>query len=412
MIEEGPVLSLDERDRRWELARGLMRQHDLACLIVAGLRGRERYDAYLSGEAYEGIVVLPLSGEPTYLVTQAHRITQRFESASGDRTWWIPDARPGVRLGPLVGKVLQERGFARSRIGVVGLRSEGPMEMEGIIPFSTWSALVEILPDATLVEVSSGFAELMMCKSAEEIAAARHAAAIGDLASEAMVATTQVGATDAEIYAAVSSTIFRHGAVTTHPHLLLRSGPDNLGWGPPNWWCQAGGPPRTIAPGDVVLAEIFVTWAGVETQQQVAVAVPPVAERTYALASVARRSYDEGLRAVTPGRSFQSVCTAMDQPLLAAGCWHLSPLAHNLNPLTLIGPVLRGVEELPEAQTYEWLRPLPPSADATLESGMLLQLEPNACLDRYRVNFGGTVLVGKDGVEELNKYSSELHIAG
>ena len=37
-----------------------------------------------------------------------------------------------------------------------------------------------------------------------------------------------------------------------------------------------------------------------------------------------------------------------------------------------------------------------------LKPGMVFALEPNACIDRHRVNMGGTVIVTDNGGEELN----------
>jgi Xaa-Pro aminopeptidase len=39
---------------------------------------------------------------------------------------------------------------------------------------------------------------------------------------------------------------------------------------------------------------------------------------------------------------------------------------------------------------------------AVLKPGMVLAFEPNACLERHRVNIGGTVIVTEKGCEELN----------
>jgi Xaa-Pro dipeptidase len=47
-----------------------------------------------------------------------------------------------------------------------------------------------------------------------------------------------------------------------------------------------------------------------------------------------------------------------------------------------------------------------------LKAGMVLELEPNACLGMKRVNIGGIVLVTAWGVEELNKISTRVYHAG
>jgi len=48
MNESTPVLSLRTRELRWQRVRDLMRAHDLGCLLVGGLRGREHFETYLA----------------------------------------------------------------------------------------------------------------------------------------------------------------------------------------------------------------------------------------------------------------------------------------------------------------------------------------------------------------------------
>jgi Xaa-Pro aminopeptidase len=43
-----------------------------------------------------------------------------------------------------------------------------------------------------------------------------------------------------------------------------------------------------------------------------------------------------------------------------------------------------------------------------MKLGMVLAFEPNACLDRHRVNLGGTVLVTETGCEELNRIPTRV----
>jgi Xaa-Pro aminopeptidase len=45
---------------------------------------------------------------------------------------------------------------------------------------------------------------------------------------------------------------------------------------------------------------------------------------------------------------------------------------------------------------------------AVLQPGMVLAFEPNACIDRHRVNIGGTVLVTEAGCEELNEIPTRV----
>src|SRR3990170_6159061 len=126
-----PTLSLKDRDWRWRRTRGLMKEKGLDCLLVAGLKGRERYEGYLTNEYAEGIVVFPREGELAYLTWTGTRVTRRL--ALPKDAFWVKDIRVGVTGAGLVA-ALKEKGLDGARIGVVGLDSKGPAEMEGIIP--------------------------------------------------------------------------------------------------------------------------------------------------------------------------------------------------------------------------------------------------------------------------------------
>ena len=348
MKKDYPTLSLRERDRRWELVRGLMKERGLDCLIVAGLRGRAQYDGYLSNEIYMGIVVLPLEGTPAYLTWNTFFITRQIEHRRRDETPWIDDVRIGTTGADIV-SFLEEKGFDSATIGVVGLESRGPGEPEGCVPYKTWSYVLDHLPNASFIDVSQAFDELIFIKSEEEIALIRHCAHIGEMACQAMLEVTKPGVSESEIYATILKKIFVNMAAPSPgaTYLILHTGADNISWGPPIWIYQAQ-PPRQVQKGDIVLAEIFPHYGGLETQQQMAVAIGPVHPVNQECAEVARCSYEAGLNAMRPGKTFREVVDAMEAPVAEAGCWHLTPLIHSLNPYVCMGPMEVRREELPE----------------------------------------------------------------
>ena len=195
------------------------------------------------------------------------------------------------------------------------------------------------------------------------------------------------------------------------PMLILHTGVENLSWGPPVWTCRAQ-PPWTVQEGDLVQAELFRTYGGIQTQQQMAVATKPVHSLTQELADIARRSYEVGLEALRRGKTFGEVYEAMKEPISEAGCWHLTPLIHSINPLMYISPRAVGLDQRPEIKDYPGV--------GTIEGrliefpclpGMIFQREAKACRGKSRVNIGGTVAVTEDGVEELNELSTEMRIA-
>lgn len=414
MNEDRPTLSLRERDRRWGLVRGMMRENDLDCLVLAGLSGREAYEGYLTNDTASGIVVFPLEGDPIYLVWSSTRVFKNMQgSLTGGASWienWQENWRVGA-TGPGLVAALQGKGFDSATIGVVGIEAAAPQQLEGYIPYKTWTYVLNHLPGARFVEVSRAFAELMLVKSGEELAVVRHGAMIGERACEALLQASRPGASEAEIAAAVIKEIVGRGAGTRGASFILQTGAENLSWGPPAWMYEARAP-RRVQEGDLVMAEVFQVYGGLETQEQMCVSLRPVHAVNQECAAVARRAYEVGLRELRPGKRFLEVAEAMEVPIAEAGCWHLTPLIHSINPLVWIGPTNVGIQQLPGIENYRGItRPYYPTDDFTIKSGMVFELEPNACIGQHRVNIGGTVIVTEDGVEELNSISTEMRIA-
>lgn len=401
-----PALSLAERDRRWNRIRSFMKEEELAALVVPGLRCRESFETWVSGESIQGAVVFPADGDPVYLTWIAFRIVGR-DDPHNDREYWIKDIRSGL-IGPGIVSVLGEIGAGGQTVGVVGLRSRGPLELEGSIPFTVWQAVLDAFPSTRFKEVSIPFSYMMAQKSEEELALARVSAAAGEAACQALLDAARPGVSEAELYAAATGAVYRAGLTLTPPSLIVKSGRDFLSWGPPEWGAGAVAP-RVIGEGELISTEIMPSYGGVETQQQMMIATGPVEPQWRELETVARRSYDAGLEALKPGATFLDVCDAMAVPLQDAGCWHLSPLIHGVSPAYLLG-TLHGDAERFFAEEYPWFHTVPATTDAVLAEGMLFAFEPNACRGRTRVNIGGTVAVGASGPVELNSLPLRMHV--
>ena len=410
MESEYPVLSLSERDRRWRRVREMIRQKKVECLLVAGLKGREQLEGYITNDYAEGVVVFPLEGDPVCLSWTGTRITRQMESTSRGFPPWVEDMRVGV-TGPAIAAALKEKGFDRGTIGVVGLESRAPGESGGYIPYKTWNYILEELKSATFIDLSLPFCELVLVKSDEELDLVRCAAKIGERACEVMIKNMKPGVSERTLYAEIMKTICESGAAVRYPLLILHTGVDNVSWGPPMWQYQAQ-PPQILQVGDLVQAEIFPCYGGLEAQQQMAVSLKPVNSINAECARVARNSYEAGLKAIRPGQTFQQVCDAMEEPIRAAECWHLTPLIHSLNPIAWTSATQVGIEQMPGHERYRDLRGRPVvGGDLVIQAGMVFELEPNACKGKHRTNIGGTVIVRQDDVEELNVLPTEMRVA-
>ncbi|MER7930109.1 M24 family metallopeptidase [Streptomyces sp. NPDC096057] len=403
-----PVLPLTARDLRWQRTRAFMQDKDLDCLLVFGLKGRERYEGYLANEVLDGVVVFFADRDPIHLTWTHHRYTRRLAANMRDVHFWIDDVRVGP-FGRGVVQALTEHGKTSSRVGVVGLTGSSAGELEGLVTHMMWEYVLKNLPDAQFADVSLDFAQSMLPKTPQELELVRFAAQAAEEACQTMLEITRPGIREAEIYAAVVEVLHRNSCVTTYPHVIMSVGADDPGWAPP-YWTYAGGPSRTVQPGDLVQAEIMSCYGGFETQVQMAIAVEPVPKVLHTLHDVARDCYDAGLHALRPGAVFLDVATAMSEPLLKAGYYNMTPLVHSLSPAAFVGHIALNAEQLPGQDSRRVFRTIEPNRNLEIVPGMSFAFEPNACTGQHRVNIGGTVVVGEGGPEELNVVPCRMHV--
>ena len=143
------------------------------------------------------------------------------------------------------------------------------------------------------------------------------------------------------------------------------------------------------------------------------IAIEPIDPINKESTRIARNSYEAGMKSLRPRKTFGETVKAMEEPLKQAGVWHLTPLIHSLNPLSVSSRKGVGMENLPGIERYRWEGPtkvvLP---DTTIQANTVWELEPNVCLGKHRVNIGGTVIVTNEGTVSLNRLSTEMRVAG
>lgn len=407
-----PVLSLAERDRRWAALRGGMADNAFDCLIIFGLKGREHYEGYVANENIEGFAIFPRDSDPVLVSWHPKMVIRRIGSRLDPSRFWIKDARIG-NYGPVLVDVLKERGLDRATVGVIGLEIGEAGSPEGIVPFNTWRKALDSLPGVRFSDATWWFREIMLVKSEEELSVLRHCAMLGECACGAMIDAVKPGATEFSVYRAIQEQIHAGGAVMHDPFLIMTWGADDMGWAEPAW-AYYGGPPRAVEPGDLIMAELFPAYGGLETQQQMSVAVPPVAPVVAELGAVAARCYDAGIAALRPGRKFSDVWDAMLEPLREIDGWSLTPMIHSVAPLGWVGGMGFNLDRMPDQLKHfrQAMRVEFGTRDLVLREGMSFAFEPNACKGQRRVNVGGTVVVANGEPEQLNTVPNRLHIVG
>lgn len=415
MNQTFPVLSLKERDRRWAEVRKLLSSLGMDAVLVFGLKGREHFEGYIANEHMEGMAILPVKSDPVICTWHPKMVMRRMGSKTDQSRFWVKEFRLG-KYGPAIVEFLKERGIERGHIGVVGLEVPEAGCPEGIVPYPLWKAVLDGLPQARFTDISWEFREVMLVKSPEELAVLRHCASIGERACEAMLAAVKPGASEFEIYEAVQSAIHLSGAVSHDPYLIMTWGKDDLGWFEPGW-TDYGGEPRKVEPGDLIMAELFPAYAGLETQQQFSVAVAPVEPIIEELGRVAHKCYEAGLAALRPGNTFAQLADAMLQPVKDIGGWTFTPMLHTVAPLGWTGGMGYNANAIPETfnafkDTFNRGMGGRHMRALTLREHMSFAFEPNACKGQRRVNVGGSVVVTKDRPEELNKLANYLRVVG
>ncbi len=399
----GPTLSLKERDRRWSGLQSRMRERDIDAIVVGSFQGRERLESYLIDDFLDAVVVLPKAGEAILVSATGGRISRMYESVRRGCDVWVSDVRVGTG-GKKVGEVIDELGYGHGNIGIVGMGPTAPGEMEGLLPYGFWKSLTTRLPQAELVDFTRDLTDFMLVKSEEELALLRFAARVSEQACAAMICAARPGVSEALVYADVMHEIHRWGCETRYPFLSLQSGSDNIAWGVPRWSLRAE-PPRVLEQGDLIQAEIHTMYGAQEAQVQMSVALDPIDGQLRECEAVAEAAYRAGVAAVRPGVTFAEVVAAMEGPIRDAGCWSKTPLLHTLTfGATGFTNVNRAqLDGTPEGAIESQLPAGIRRGDLVLREGMSLEIEPNACLGKKRVNIGGAVVVTADGAEELNE---------
>ncbi|AFH95971.1 M24 family metallopeptidase [Providencia stuartii] len=408
------AFTINERDRRWGLARQIMQANDLEVLMVYGDRESAApapfcIDHYFTNDRLGSVVLFHLDKAPVVVTFASMMVADHMQAAMrGDMQWIAPEQIVVGKTGHNIAQVLIDLGVSsRANIGVIGLEPYPPFYFDGAMPFNTLTGIKKRLPNVNFVPVYKQFFQLASVKSEEELEHIKHAAMIGEAMSEAMRATAIPGNTEADIAAAVTSTCLSMGGFTAE--ILMGSGPEYIGWGQPAWQYRSQ-KPREIQEGDIVLTEIFALYGMYETQHQAAVAVGKVHPNIEKAAEISRECYEIGVEYLKEGVTFGEVVDKMEQPLLRSKGWHVHPLIHSINPYGPIGfGTAPGIESLPIAQKYRQLERLPnPGRELVLKAGMTFAFEPNCAFGYHLCNLGGTVVVGKEKGIELNKNSTYL----
>lgn len=198
------VPDLTERDRRMERIRAAMHTAGLDALIVAGKghwwtgRGYLRYftDFHLWG--HDGLLLIPLEGEPALTLSSA-AVAERIA-----RRGWVSDTRGDVYLTPRLIDAVKEKRLEKGRIGLAGKRF--------ILSAGSYEALLQGLPDATFSDADDLIDHVRAVRSEFEIRQIYDLWKVAKPAMERFAALVTPGANQLELCTEITRDVYAKGA--------------------------------------------------------------------------------------------------------------------------------------------------------------------------------------------------------
>lgn len=391
-MQNSSILSVSERDRRYQLVRQAMRQRGSEALVVWGDSGKWDWKIanlhYLSqagGNGEEGVLIFPLEGDPVLsLWSGKGPLAEEWQTYGS----WITDVRPRAerKYSSTIVERLKELKLTKATVDVTGL---GESERTPF-PHGVYAALREALPKVRFQDASGMLEDIRAVKSAEEVSLMEKAVQIGESAIATLAEMLRPGVLENDVIGSMLKTMVSQGSEL--PIMFL--------------W-DAGRPVRALRttftrrrilqPGDVICTEFSPRFRGYCPQMNqpgVVGDMPKVYEKLYL---AAMESYRSGWKALRPGMTVTELAQAFHEPVASAGFTWTSPYFHGLG-MGNEGPV------------GNW--PVEKSvADQVIREGMVLAFEPGAETPggQEGLHIGDPVLVTAQGARRLGK--RELCIA-
>jgi Xaa-Pro dipeptidase len=377
-----------EMTRRFELARGLMREQELDHLVVFGNSGVNRHNHanhfWLSQwqDMHHCYLVVPREGDATLLVGLVNHVPNAREISDVPNVEW-----GGYEPGKTIARIVS------GRVGLVGVNATWNDGMP-------WQHYLD-LQHLERVDVTREYASLRRIKSDEEVERLRGAAELSDLAITTLVEVAKPGVSEAELVALVEESYRRRGGTTRIT--FLRSMPMNA----PNGCLPAQNPSsRRLERGDVIITEFSASLWGYSGQvhRPVFVQAEPT-EDWLAMFDAARDAYDAITRGMTPGSTEGDVIRNASV-LGERGYAIYDDLIHGYG--TDYGPPL-----VDRSCVQYWNGGGEPPAGRTIERGMTIVVQPNPITpdERMGLQLGALTVVTPTGAESLHALPFEPLVA-
>jgi Xaa-Pro dipeptidase len=185
---------------RVERLREELAKRRLAAALLDECEALDYFAGYYTSSAYYRACVIPLAGEPFYVLRALDIPPLRERS-------WIADVIGHADWEPapeVVAREIRAHGLGRARIGI-DLESHG-------LPVAVFEALRAALPEVEFVDLAGLPWRLRKRKSAAEIERLRAAASICDRATRLLIETAEPGMTELELARVATDAMVRMGA--------------------------------------------------------------------------------------------------------------------------------------------------------------------------------------------------------
>ena len=367
-----------ERHRR---AYALMEAQRVDALLVFG-SGRFSSDVFWltdwpgSREAY----VLLQKGEAPAVILQLynHVPMARVLSVIADVRW------AGANTARTVSELLVERGLKDGRLGVVGA-----------IPFRQYLEIAEAVGGDGVTDLGGAFRMMRTIRSAEEIARISIASELTDRSIAALAEGLREGMKEWQI-AALIEPVYLNAGGYAGIHFMTSMPMDDPHFPVPAQY-QSN---RILAKGDVLITEISGAYWGYSGQ----------IHRTFSLSAGPTPEWED-LHSVAV-ECFETLANLIKDGTTTTEVEAASDLIH-ARGYGLYDDLLHGVNQSPPIiQTCKTRRHQSP--EIIFRENMVVTIQPNVITsdERMGLQFGETMVVGKEGCTRLNHYPREWIVCG
>jgi Xaa-Pro aminopeptidase len=376
-----PGFSHTEYIRRYTALREAMDKDHLDAILISGARGSSDVH-YLSNYLAQSPcwLLFPRAGEAVVFIHFFnHQPCARAQSIVEDVRWYGPAPLPTIT------DELRKRGLAKSRIGLVSMRS---------IAYGHVTELHRQFPEAEFVEFGPQFSRIRRVRSEEELVYLRKSGYLTDLACEALENNLRPGLNEQEVLAIVYDAYIKQGG-DPGIHFIATTNMDNPDRFVP-WQRQTS---RVIENGSVVITELTVSYWGYSTQIHRPFAIGKEPAPIYRkLFEAAYACYENIRKVCKPGVTSEEIVAA-------------SSIIEE-SGFTSYDSVFHGeAGKSPELGTKSAAHPLEPW---TLQQNMVHVIQPNPITRDFKagLQLGAAVVVRPNGGESLHNYPFKFPVCG